>query len=310
MNKDVIFTNDVELTSIVNNTQSIETGELVAKIGLPQLLDLYAEYNYKCTFFVTADYAKSFPASVRNINQFGHEIGNHGAAHGHDDALDRMSFAEQLRNLTYSKQALEDIIGDKVISFRAPALRTNSNTPRALIEAGFRIDSSVASQRFDFFFSFGSKEKLSWLTAPRSPYYCSIHSLAKRGSTDLLEVPLISFLYPYIGTTLRISPFVTSIFRIILVQEANHFKRFPMFLVHPNELISETADPSLWSRRSKYAIDYILKEKLRTVLKRRNLGKNAVILLKRELEYFKLHNYHGIRLVDVYNQIIKEKANE
>jgi hypothetical protein len=39
-----------------------------------------------------------------------------------------------------------------------------------LIQTGHRIDSSVASQRFDFFLSFGSLNKLNWLTAPRRPY--------------------------------------------------------------------------------------------------------------------------------------------
>ncbi len=310
MKKHVLFTNDVELTSIVNNTQSRETGELVAKIGLPRLLDLYADYNYKCTFFVTADYARSYPASLRDIIKDGHEIGSHGAAHGHDDSFDRMSFADQLRNLTYSKQLLEDIAGEEVISFRAPALRANANTPKALIEAGFRIDSSVASQRFDFFFSFGSKEKLSWLTAPRSPYYCSVNSLAERGSSGLLEIPLISFLYPYIGTTLRISPLVTIIFRELLNLEAVYRKRFPVFLVHPNELISEVPDPNMWGRRSKNLMEYILKEKFRTAIKRRNLGEYAAELVERELDYFKKKSYCGVRLVDVYKMITKEKANE
>jgi hypothetical protein len=39
-----------------------------------------------------------------------------------------------------------------------------------LIQTGHRIDSSVASQRFDFFLSFGSLNKLNWLTAQRRPY--------------------------------------------------------------------------------------------------------------------------------------------
>ena len=310
MRKHVLFTNDVELTSIVNNTQSIETGKLVAEIGLPRLLSLYAEYNFKCTFFITADYAKSYHTSLKEIVKYGHEIGSHGAAHGHSDAFDRMSYAEQLSNLKSSKEMLEDITGEGVISFRAPALRANANTPRALVEAGFKIDSSVASQRFDFFFSFGSKEKLSWLTAPRSPYYCSEASLAKRGSSELLEIPLISFLYPYIGTTLRISPLVTSMFRGLLNLEAGCRERYPVFLIHPNELISEIPDPRLWRRRSKGAIEHIFKEKLRTALKRRNLGENAAELLKRELDYFKIKSYRGIRLVDLYKMIAKEKANE
>ena len=309
MNKFILFTNDVELTSIVNNTQSIKTGELVAKVGIPRLLEIYTKWGFNCTFFVTADYAKAFPDSVREISKCGHEVGSHGASHGHDDAFDRMSYNDQVKNLKGSKQILEDITGKEVVSFRAPALRVNTNTPKALIEAGFKIDSSVASQRFDFLFSFGSKNKLSWLNAPRTPYCCSHDSLSKRGASGILEIPLISYLYPYIGTTLRISPSITSLVRELINLEASHYERYPVFLVHPNELISEVPDPDMWGRRASNYIEYVIKEKLRSTLKKRNLGENAVRLLDRELSYFSSRKYRGIRLIDVYNMKIKENNN-
>ena len=109
---------------------------------------------------------------------------------------------------------------------------------------------------------------------------------------------------------MRISPLVTSMFRGLLNLEAGCRERYPVFLIHPNELISEIPDPRLWRRRSKGAIEHIFKEKLRTALKRRNLGENAAELLKRELDYFKIKSYRGIRLVDLYKMIAKEKANE
>jgi len=61
MNNIIFFTNDVELTSIVNNRQSIKTGKLVSVSGLPKLLEYYNQFNYFCTFFVTVDYARAFP---------------------------------------------------------------------------------------------------------------------------------------------------------------------------------------------------------------------------------------------------------
>jgi len=137
-----------------------------------------------------------------------------------------------------------------------------------------------------------------------------MNSLARRGSSELLEIPLVSFLYPYIGTTLRISPLLTSIFREFLILEAGFRERFPVFLIHPNELVSETPDPSVWGRRSINAIEYIFKEKIRTTLKRRNLGENAAKLLERELGYFSKKSYRGVRLVDIYKLITMEKKNE
>ena len=97
----------------------------------------------------------------------GHEVASHGKSHLKEDGFDVMPFERQKDHLIYTKKLLEDISGQGVISFRAPALRVNEDT--SLIEAGYRIDSSIAAQRFDFFMSFGGLKKLKWLTAPRFP---------------------------------------------------------------------------------------------------------------------------------------------
>jgi hypothetical protein len=73
----------------------------------------------------------------------------------------------------------------------------NQDTARALIETGHRIDSSVASQRFDFF-SFGGLNKLNWLTAPRRPYRVDADNIFKRGDSSLVEVPLSAYFAPYV----------------------------------------------------------------------------------------------------------------
>ena len=85
----------------------------------------------------------------------GHEVASHGYSHEVDQAFDVLPFIKQVEHLKKSKQLLEDVSGQEVISFRAPALRVNSDTPKALAETGYRIDSSIASQRFDMFLSFG-----------------------------------------------------------------------------------------------------------------------------------------------------------
>ncbi len=306
-NKLVFFTNDVELTSIVNNKQSIKTGKLVSTFGIPKLLEIYSGHHFFCTFFVTTDYAKIFPESVREIVKYGHEIGSHGVTHSNNDAFDLLNLEKQIQKLDYAKKTLEDISGEDVISFRAPALRVNKYTPRALMETGFKIDSSVASQRFDFFFSFGSKEKIKWLMSPRKPYRCSSNSLAKPGQSAIMEFPLISYLYPYIGTTLRIAPKITKMFRTLLTLEAELFDHYPVFLIHPNELILEIKEKNELNRRSDNYLDYLLKEKIRTYLKSKNLGDIAVQLLQEELKCFTKRGFKGICLSEYYNSIIKEQ---
>ena len=136
----------------------------------------------------------------------GHEVASHGKSHLKENGFDVMPFDRQKRHLIESKQLLEDISGAEVISFRAPALRVNDDTPRALIEAGYKIDSSIASQRFDFFMSFGGMKKLKWFFAPRLPYRTSPDSLFKKGAGPIVEVPLSALFFPYVGTTMRVLP--------------------------------------------------------------------------------------------------------
>ena len=50
----VHLTNDVETTSIVNGGLRDDTGVKVWKEGLPRLLELYAKYDVRATFFFIA----------------------------------------------------------------------------------------------------------------------------------------------------------------------------------------------------------------------------------------------------------------
>ena len=137
-------------------------------------------------------------------------------SHTRVNGFDVMPLEKQIKHLKESKAILEDLSGQEVISFRAPALRVNEDTHKALEESGYKIDSSVASQRFDMFMSFGWLKKLNWLTAPRLPYRTSKGSLFKKGDSSIIEVPLSASLLPYLGTTMRIFPYITAFQRRLL----------------------------------------------------------------------------------------------
>ena len=194
--KYALFTNDVETTSIWFNSLRDETGYKVLKNGMPILLDIYDKYDIKTTFFFTGYITKLYPQVVKMTAERGHEIGNHSWSHKKEDGHDVTSLKKQIQFLTYTKQLLEDLSGQEVISFRSPALRVNEFTVPALLETGHKIDSSVPSQRFDFFLSFGSIKKFKWLTAPRKPYYTNPKNLSKKGQSQLIEVPLSAGFFP------------------------------------------------------------------------------------------------------------------
>ena len=291
-----LITNDVETTSIWHNKLIDETGYKVLKEGMPLLLDLYQKYNIKSTFFFTGYIAKLFPDVVKMILPYGHEVASHGMSHEVDQAFDVLPLKKQIEHLQKSKQILEDISGHEVISFRAPAARVNKNTPLALIETGFKIDSSVASQRFDFFLSFGGINKLNWLISPRLPYKTKTNNLFKKGESPIIEVPLSALIFPYIGTTLRMMPSITSFIRYLLYLETKLNNKPIVFLIHPNELIEENSKTRKITRRTKNFVSYLWGDIFKGKLKIKNIGKSAIPLLEREMKFFEQKNYQFLTI--------------
>jgi peptidoglycan/xylan/chitin deacetylase (PgdA/CDA1 family) len=152
MEKNVLITNDVETTSILNHRLRDKTADYLLTQGMPRLLELYSKYSVKATFFFTGYVARLKSELVRMASDKGHEIASHGLSHTIEQAFDILPFETQVDHLKESKKILEDISGQEVISFRAPAARANYNLPLAMEEAGYKIDSSVSSQRLDMMF--------------------------------------------------------------------------------------------------------------------------------------------------------------
>ena len=297
-----LITNDVETTSILNHKLRDKTGEYVLNQGIPRLLDLYDKYGVKATFFYTGHIAKLYPDVVRKAYDRGHEVGSHGLTHEVDQAFDVLSPKEQLSHLIQSKQILEDIIGDKVVSFRAPAARVDKGFPEILHEAGFKVDSSVSSQRLDMMFSFGALKKLHWLTAPRKAYFTQVDNIFRKGDSDILEAPISAFGFPYIGTFMRIAPAVNRMTRNVLYWETLCNGRQFVFLTHPNEFIDEDQETTEIERRGSNYISYLLGDVIRHKLKVKNLGEKALPIYDRELAFFKDKGFEFVTCKELYNR--------
>ena len=300
-----LLTIDVETTSIARNGLFDDIGLKVLKDGLPPLLDLMDLYGFKSTFFYTGYIARKFPEVVKIVYEKGHEIASHGLVHEPSKAFDVLSAKEQIFHLKESKKILEDIIGEKVISFRAPALRVNKDTPFALAETGFKYDSSISPQRIDMFLSFGGFKKMHWLTAPRVPYFTKHDNLAKKGDGPILEIPISSILLPYIGTTLRIMPGTIKFVRNILKTESLRNPQKPIvYLFHPNEILFEDTKGPI-NRRAKSLVGYFFGDYLRRNLKLKNLGNNALKLTENEIKHFSEFEFQTIR--NFADELLKTK---
>ena len=297
------MTNDVEHHSIPLNREDPNVPDKIYNSGLPRLLDLLAKYDATSTFYFTGMFAEQSPESIELVKEHGHEVGCHGYDHSPNRAFDLLNLEEQIVELKRAKSAIEPTAG-RITSFRAPALRVNNNTVRALEETGFTTDSSIASQRFDGPMTFGSKEKLKWLRAPRKPYYVSYDSLVQQGDSNVLEIPISAALLPFIGTTMRISPMITKCLQKYIFYEAAKTGKPVVFLFHPNECLNIDGKIAT-TRRASGTIEYIFADVIRQRLKLKNLGDASLKLLD---EVLKSANEYGFEFVSAkeYERIVRQ----
>lgn len=298
MDKYCLLSNDVETTSIWFNSLKKETGLKVLNEGLPILLDLYEKYQIKTTFFITGHIAQLYPQLVKNILAKGHEIASHGLSHKKEHGFDVLSYQQQVNHLRESKKILEDISRVEVISFRSPALRMSSNTVCALEEAGYKIDSSVASQRFDMFMSFGGLKKIKWLTAPRLPYRASSVTIFRKGNSQIVEVPLTAFGFPYVGTTMRVFPILTNMQKYFFHLESSLNRKPIVFDIHPNEFIDESNQARVIEKRGGNVVSSFLQDTVRSKLKIKNLGNKAIPLYEKQIRFFQQKGYKFTTIKD------------
>jgi len=295
---ELLVTNDLEHLDISSGAMRKDVGREIVDEALPKLLKLYSKYNVKSTFFVLGSFARLFPEAVELISKAGHEIGSHGFSHEVQHGFDVMTYNEQYRHLKYSKHLLEKLSNQEVISFRSPALRINSDTVRALEDSGYLIDSSVCPRRLDSFFSYGTSSKLGWLDCPKETYQMSEESPFKRGNSKILEIPVSASVFGFVGSTMRVSPFIFKFIRNSVARNSIKYRTPCVFLFHPNELIKH--QNRAIKQRSDNFFSFLFKDFLRTRLKSRNLGEKSFRLLESMLYKFKKADFEFMTLKSYY----------
>ena len=125
-----------------------------------RLLDQLDELGIKATFNCVGKLATDFPYVVTEIAKRGHEVGCHSNEH---TWINKMSESEFREDTKAAISALEDLTGQKVVSYRAPAFTIGESNKWAidvLAECGIENDASVFPVKRDFggFDTFGTAE--------------------------------------------------------------------------------------------------------------------------------------------------------
>ena len=114
------------------------------------VLDELDRLEIKATFFCVGKLAEVFPQIVQEIASRGHEVGCHSNEH---TWLNKMTEEQLWKDTSEAIKALEDVSGQKVLSYRAPAFSITQDNKWAvdvLAECGIKNDASIFPTSRDF----------------------------------------------------------------------------------------------------------------------------------------------------------------
>jgi polysaccharide deacetylase family protein (PEP-CTERM system associated) len=180
-----IESNTYRLLEILDNVQTSFIDETSSTQNSP-----------KATFFCLGWVAEQFPHLIREIHAQGHEIASHGYNHR---MITSMSLEEFRKDVRKSKAILEDLIGERILGYRAPSYSITRQTLWALeilAEEGYLYDSSIFpihhdrygmpnAPRYPFFIEFDGSEIPFQLKEPKFLHEIDIAKIiAKKGSAS------------------------------------------------------------------------------------------------------------------------------
>ena len=93
--------------------------------NVDRLINHCEKHNVKSTCFILGDVAKEKPHIVKKLFNAGHEIASHGSSH---KLIYPMTPSEFQTDLCNASDTLEQIVGQKVVGFRAPSWSVKHET--------------------------------------------------------------------------------------------------------------------------------------------------------------------------------------
>jgi hypothetical protein len=197
------------------------------------------EHGIPVTFFVPSALFEDagFRPHVIRLPSLGFEVGSHGHQHDYVEIRALMrGGAIDLDFLRHSHALYQDTFGSAPISFRSPAwCPLGSGAIAALVELGYRVDSSATPQRLPIFSS--TPYANTWLFARRTPYELA---------PGLLEVPTSSLLLPAASptwVTLRRRA-SSACLRLLLWEARRRADCVPCVQLHVSDFVPDAAPPS------------------------------------------------------------------
>jgi peptidoglycan-N-acetylglucosamine deacetylase len=129
--------------NLSNTEDSWEKFEVRIHKNMDRIFNLLEDKNVKASFFCLGWIAKKYPEIIKRIDNLGYDIGCHSDQH---KLVDKFTPAQFKTDTETAIKRLEDILGKKITSYRAPCFSFTPETPWAfeiLAELGITHDSSI-----------------------------------------------------------------------------------------------------------------------------------------------------------------------
>jgi hypothetical protein len=140
----------------VLDTMAISWAGYGVKRGVYRLLEGFRQHRAKASVMVNAIIAERVPATVKAIADAGHEVLSHSYAMDVIPAL--LSDEDERRNIARCTALLEKASGRKIEGWLSPRGTSRTETPRLLIEAGYRWYGDVFDDDLPYVQTFGNKQ--------------------------------------------------------------------------------------------------------------------------------------------------------
>ena len=131
----------VDLHLVGYGFRGLAPDPLVAEVGLPRLLEVFARCGVRATLFMVGRDTERHAAGMAAAAGAGHEIASH--TWSHPIGFASLPPGQQQDELQRSRRALERASGAAVIGFRAPNFDMNAAAAARLLAAGYRYDASA-----------------------------------------------------------------------------------------------------------------------------------------------------------------------
>ena len=162
----------------------ISRGMFSGEVGSPRLLELFARWDIKTTWFIPGHSIETFPEEMKAVADAGHEIAMHG--YSHENPID-MTPEQEEAVMDKCIELITELCGQSPRGFVAPWWELSEASNGLLLKKGFKYDHSLMSHDFlPFYVRVGdSWTKIDFSKQPHE----WMKPLVRGEETDLIDIP-------------------------------------------------------------------------------------------------------------------------